>query len=273
MNLTAPGPTRLMGVVNVTPDSFSDGGAWMRPEDAIAHGRQLAAAGADILDIGGESTRPGARRVPVAEEIARVVVVIETLAREGHVVSVDTVNADTASAAMAAGAQIINDVSGGLADPHMADVVARTGAVYIAQHWRGTPETMDGLAVYDDVVREVLNELDERVDTLLAAGVDRSRVVLDPGLGFAKNHDQNWQLLRRIDEFTAHGYPVLVGASRKRFLARTAAGTRSGQPRERDAATAAVTALLAQRRIWGVRVHDVASSFEARAVAEEMRHA
>lgn len=271
MDLTAPGPTRVMGVVNVTPDSFSDGGSWLDPEAAIAHGRALAAAGADILDIGGESTRPGARRVPVDEEIARVVVVIETLAREGYVVSVDTVNAATARAAVAAGARIVNDVSGGLADPAMARAVAQTGALYVAQHWRGTPETMDQLAVYDDVVGEVLAELDERVAALLAAGVDRAQIVLDPGLGFAKNAAQNWELLRRVDELMAHGYPLLVGASRKRFLAGTMAPVRGSAPRERDVATAAVTALVAQRRVWGVRVHDAAGSFEARAVAEAMR--
>lgn len=271
MSLTAPGRTRLMGVVNVTPDSFSDGGAWLQPQAAIAHGRELAAAGADILDIGGESTRPGARRVPVAEEIARVVGVIEALARDGHVVSVDTVNAATARAAVAAGAQIINDVSGGLADPGMARTVADTGALYIAQHWRGTPETMDSLAVYGDVVGEVLAELDERVAALLAAGVAREQIVLDPGLGFAKNAAQNWELLRRLDEVTAHGYPVLVGASRKRFLATVGSPVRRGTPRDRDVSTAAVTALAATQRVWGVRVHDVAGSYEARAVAEEMR--
>ncbi len=256
------GLPRLMGVVNVTPDSFSDGGRWADPEAAIAHGRDLLADGADILDIGGESTRPGATRPLVEEELSRVVPVIKSLAADGAVVSVDTMRAEVARAAVEAGASIVNDVSGGLADPDMHRVVADLGATYVAMHWRAHSDRMVDHAVYDGpggVVAAVRAELEERVDALLAAGVDRSRILLDPGLGFAKTAAQNWELLRGLDEIAGLGFPLLVGASRKRFLGDVLAAG-DGGPRpvdEREYAGTTLTVLLAARGVWGLRVHDV----------------
>ena len=259
-----------MGVVNVTPDSFSDGGEWFEPTAAVAHGVLLMAQGADILDVGGESTRPGADRVPEDEELRRVLPVVRELVSRGAVVSVDTTRASVAEATVAAGAQIINDVSGGLADPDMYDVVARTGAVYVAMHWRGHADVMDDLADYDDVVTDVRRELLERVAALEAAGVRREQVVLDPGLGFAKPGEANWPLLGRLGELLDVGLPVLVGASRKRFLGRLLAGP-DGQPvppLARDGATAAVSALAAASGAWCVRVHDVPGTVDAVRVAQ-----
>ena len=205
------GRPRLMGVVNVTPDSFSDGGRWLEPEAAIAHGRDLLADGADILDIGGESTRPGATRPLVEEELDRVVPVITALAAEGAVVSVDTMRAEVAEAALAAGATIVNDVSGGLADPRMLDVVAAAGAAYVAMHWRAHADHMRDFAVYDGpggVVAAVRDELSARVEAMLAAGIAADRIVLDPGLGFAKRAEHNWELLRDLDPLLALGPPA-----------------------------------------------------------------
>ena len=258
-----------MGVVNVTPDSFSDGGEWFEPAAAVAHGVLLMAQGADILDVGGESTRPGAERVPEDEELRRVLPAVRDLVSRGAVVSVDTTRASVAEASVAAGAQIINDVSGGLADPNMYDVVARTGAVYVAMHWRGHADVMDGLAEYADVVTDVRRELLERLEALEAAGVRREQVVLDPGLGFAKPGEANWPLLGRLDELLDVGLPVLVGASRKRFLGRLLAGP-DGQPvppLARDGATAAISALAAAAGAWCVRVHDVPGTVDAVRVA------
>lgn len=257
----------LMGVVNVTPDSFSDGGRWLEPDAAIAHGRALLAAGADILDIGGESTRPGATRPLVEEELGRVVPVIEALAAEGARVSVDTMRAEVAAAAVGAGATIVNDVSGGLADPRMLDAVADLGATYVAMHWRAHADHMRDFAVYDGpggVVAAVRDELAARVDAMLAAGLDRDRIVLDPGLGFAKRAEHDWELLRDLAPLHALGYPLLVGASRKSFLGRLLAS--GGVPRpvdEREHASSALTVLLAQRGAWGVRVHDVRAAKDA----------
>jgi dihydropteroate synthase len=208
----------IMGVVNVTPDSFHDGGRWLDPATAIAHGVALAGEGADMLDVGGESTRPGADRVSEDEELARVIPVIGRLAAAGAVVSVDTTRARVAAESVAAGARIVNDVSGGLADPAMADVVARTGVAYVAMHWRGHSDVMDDLEVYDDVVADVRAELAQRLDALHAAGVAPEQVILDPGLGFSKAGALNWPLLAHLDALHALGRPVLVGASRKRFL-------------------------------------------------------
>ncbi len=230
------GRTLVMGVVNVTPDSFSDGGEWFEPDAAIAHGRELLGEGADVLDVGGESTRPGAGRVPVEAELARVLPVISALAAEGAVVSVDTTRAVVAERAVAAGARIVNDVSGGLADPAMAEVVARTGVAYVCMHWRGHADVMDDLEDYDDVVTDVRDELAARVDALLAAGVRREQVVLDPGLGFSKAGSSNWPLLARLRELEALGLPVLVGASRKRFLG-TSSRAPTGGPSRRSCAT------------------------------------
>ena len=269
--LRDPGRTLVMGVVNVTPDSFSDGGQWFDTDVAIAHARHLLAQGADIVDVGGESTRPGAAHVSPEQELARVLPVVETLAREGAVVSVDTVNASTAEAVTRAGALIVNDVSGGLFDPEMAATVARSGAVYVLQHWRGTPETMNDLAVYDDVVAEERAELSERLAEALAAGVREEQVVLDPGLGFAKDAGHNWTLLAHLDALLDLGRPLLVGASRKRFLSGVVAPRVAEEPLARDAATAAVSALSAVAGAWAVRVHEVTGSMDAVRVAAEWR--
>jgi len=262
------GRPRLMGVVNVTPDSFSDGGRWAEPDSAIAHARDLLAAGADILDIGGESTRPGATRPLVEEELARVVPVISALAAEGAVVSVDTMRAEVAGAALAAGATLVNDVSGGLADPAILAVVADAGAPYVAMHWRAHSDHMRDFAVYDGpggVVEAVRAELAARVDAMLAAGIAADRIVLDPGLGFAKRAPHNWELLAGLDRIADLGHPVLVGASRKSFLGTLLAGP-DGAPRpvdQREAANTAVTVHLARAGVWGIRVHDVRASHDA----------
>ena len=258
--------TLLMGVLNVTPDSFSDGGRWAAPEAAAAHARELITQGADIIDIGGESTRPGAQRVDLDTEISRVLPVVRALLADGTdgtgtagsaIISVDTIHAATAEAAIDAGAHIVNDVSGGLADPAMHGLIARTGVVYVCQHWRGDPENMDRLTDYPGgVVSGVEAELRERLSELDAAGVDRSQVVLDPGLGFAKTHAQSWDLLAATSRLIADlGRPLLVGSSRKRFLAQAAEA--EATPVQRDAVTAATTALAAAAGAWAVRVHEV----------------
>lgn len=264
--------TLVMGIVNVTPDSFSDGGQWYDSDVAIAHARHLLAQGADIVDVGGESTRPGAAPVTPAQEQDRVLPVVEALAREGAVVSVDTVNAGTARAALDAGARIVNDVSGGLSDPEMHAAVAASDATYVLGHWRGTPGTMDSLAVYGDVVAEVCAELTDRLAELRAAGVREERIAVDPGLGFAKNTDHNWRLLARLDEVAALGYPLVVGASRKRFLGSVVRPALADEPMARDHATAAVSALVAGTGVWAVRVHEVATSVDAVRVAAAVRN-
>jgi dihydropteroate synthase len=258
----------VMGVVNVTPDSFSDGGRFDTVEAAVAHGLALVADGADILDIGGESTRPGATRPLVAEELARVVPVIRGLAAAGALVSVDTMRAEVAAAAVEAGAGIVNDVSGGLADPDILSVVADTGVGYVAMHWRAHSDRMTDHATYDGpggVVAAVRDELAARVEAILAAGVVADRVVLDPGLGFAKGAAHNWALLRHLDDLAALGYPLLVGASRKSFLGRLLRSA-DGVERpvdQREHATTALTVVLAQAGVWGLRVHDVRSCRDA----------
>ncbi|WP_456825448.1 dihydropteroate synthase [Cellulomonas sp. P5_E12] len=258
-----------MGVVNVTPDSFSDGGRWFTPGAAVAHGLELLDQGADLLDVGGESTRPGARRVAVDDELARVLPVIEELVARGATVSVDTTRAVVARQAVERGAAIINDVSGGLADDQMYEAVAESGAVYVAMHWRGHADVMDDLDDYDDVVTDVRRELAARVAALRAAGVRDEQVVLDPGLGFAKSGASNWPLLARLPELVADGFPVLVGASRKRFLGHLLAGPDGAPapPLARDRATAAVSALVAAAGAWCVRVHEVPGSADAVRVA------
>ncbi|MFI8457554.1 dihydropteroate synthase [Kitasatospora sp. NPDC085464] len=266
----------VMGVVNVTPDSFSDGGLWHDPAKAIAHGLALRARGADLVDVGGESTRPGSQRVPEEEELRRVVPVVRELADAGVTVSVDTMRASVAERAVEAGAAIVNDVSGGLADPAMARVVAETGAPFVVMHWRGQSADMDRLAVYDDVVRDVVAELTARVDALLAAGVKEDQLILDPGLGFAKTAEHNWTLLARLDALTALGRPVLVAASRKRFLGTLLADPATGElrpARERDDATAAVSVLSARAGAWAVRVHDVSGTADAVRVVAAWQHA
>jgi dihydropteroate synthase len=258
----------LMGVVNVTPDSFSDGGRWDTSDAAITHGRALLADGADILDIGGESTRPGATRPVLEEEIGRVVPVIRTLAADGARVSVDTMRAEVAEQALAAGATIVNDVSGGLADPRILDVVASSDATYVCMHWRGHSDRMRELAAYDvpgGVVAAVRDELCARVDAARAAGIPDERIVLDPGLGFAKTAAHNWALLRGLSVLQSLGFGVLVGASRKSFLG-TLLATPDGRSRpvgDREDATTALTVLVAQQRVWGIRVHDVRAARDA----------
>ncbi|HET7530558.1 MAG TPA: dihydropteroate synthase [Mycobacteriales bacterium] len=261
-----------MGVVNVTPDSFSDGGAFGDTESAVQHGLALLAAGADIVDVGGESTRPGAERVSAAEEWRRVGPVVGALADAGAVVSIDTMRASTAAAALDAGAQIVNDVSGGRADPKLPAVVADAAVPYVVMHWRAHSTDMQQHADYDDVVREVCAELRERIDDVVAAGVDPDRLIVDPGLGFAKTAAHNWALLAGFDELLTLGRPVLVGASRKSFLgALLADGTGARPTHERDDATAAVTVVAAMAGAWGVRVHDVRANADAVRVVARLR--
>ena len=259
---------RVMGILNVTPDSFSDGGQFEHVDRAIARGIELRDQGADVVDVGGESTRPGAERVPPAREQQRVIPVIEALAAEGIVVSVDTMNSATALAAAEAGASIINDVSGGLADPEMYRTVVATDLVYIAMHWRGHSTEMANLAQYDDVVADVRTELTDRLAEMMVWGINPDRIVLDPGLGFAKSARHNWALLARMGELTSLGYPVLIGASRKRFLGKLLkADATTG---DRDLATAVISNLAAQAGAWGVRVHDVPSTQLALSVYTSM---
>jgi dihydropteroate synthase len=270
--LPQPGRCAVIGVLNVTPDSFSDGGRYLSLDNALAHGVAMWEAGADLVDVGGESTRPGAARVDADTEIARVRPVIAGLARSGVAVSVDTTRARVAEAALEAGARVVNDVSGGLADPAMARFVASADVPWILMHWRGHSANMDSLATYTDVVTDVRDELRARVDAAVAAGVEPSALVLDPGLGFAKRAEHNWELLARLDVLRGLGFPVLVGASRKRFLG-TLLAAKDGTPRPpdgREEATAAISALIATAGAWGVRVHDVTRSLDAVEVASAM---
>ncbi len=270
--LPQPGRCAVVGVLNVTPDSFSDGGRYLGLDDALAHGVAMWTAGADLVDVGGESTRPGAARIDASTEIDRILPVIRGLSAAGVAVSVDTTRARVADAALAAGARVVNDVSGGLADPDMARAVAAADVPWVLMHWRGHSDNMDSLATYDDVVTDVRDELRTRVDAALAAGVDESALVLDPGLGFAKRAEHNWALLRRLDALLDLGFPVLVGASRKRFLGTLLAdkdGT-ARPPDGREEATAAISALVAAAGAWGVRVHDVERSLDAVAVVEAL---
>jgi dihydropteroate synthase len=261
----------VMGVVNVTPDSFSDGGLWLDPDDAIRQGLALVADGADLVDVGGESTRPGAGRIDVAEELRRVLPVVSGLADAGVVVSIDTMRAEVADEALAAGAVIVNDVSGGLADPAMTGLAADARVPFVAMHWRGASDRMEQLAVYDDVVAEVRDELAGRVEALVAAGVDEDRIVLDPGFGFAKRVEHGWALLAHLDALAGLGRPLLIGTSRKRFLAQAVAAPEDpdegASPQERDAATAATSALAAAAGAWAVRVHEARGSADAVRVA------
>ncbi|WP_433661304.1 dihydropteroate synthase [Nocardia sp. CA-128927] len=261
----------VMGVVNVTSDSFSDGGRYLDPELAIAHGVELYAAGADLVDIGGESTRPGAVRIDPETEAQRVVPVIRGLVAAGVPTSVDTMRASVAEAALAAGVSVVNDVSGGRADPDMVKVVAAADVPWILMHWRaGADYRHTGPADhYDDVVAEVLAELTTQVDLAVAAGVDPSRLILDPGLGFAKNAEHNWALLGALPELIGNGLPILIGASRKRFLGSLLADDSGPRPPDgRETATATVSALVAMHGAWGVRVHDVRASLDAITVTD-----
>ncbi len=285
----------VMGVLNVTPDSFSDGGKYSSVEAALDHARLLVMGGANIIDIGGESTRPGADRIAIEEELARVVPVIEAIhadliatGNSDVKISIDTMNATTALAAVAAGATIINDVSGGLADPKMIAVAATTGATFVISHWRGFSTQMDQLNTYLDVAADVAHELQLRVDAAIAGGVKRGKIVVDPGLGFAKDQAQNWKLVARLDELEKLDLPILVGASRKRFIAgaldedlaagesnlgTSDVGSVGISNSRRDLATAVLTALLLQRKLWGVRVHNVIATSDAIAIVAALRDA
>lgn len=266
---------QVMGIINVTPDSFSDGGRFHDVDAAVRRGHELVRDGADILDIGGESTRPGAQRVSEAEELARVVPVVEGLARSGFPVSVDTMRASVARQAVAAGAVIVNDVSGGLADPEMLPFLAEADVTCVLMHWRAHSTRMADFCYYDSVVDDVCAELRGRVDAALAAGVRAERIVLDPGLGFAKNATQSWELLASLARLRDLGFPILVGASRKRFLAEAAMyGRRVADiPADRDEASDAVAAIAAAEGAWGVRVHSVSGAAAASRVAARLRGA
>lgn len=265
--------TLVMGILNVTPDSFSDGGRWADTASAIERGRRLRSEGADLVDVGGESTRPGAARISVEEERDRVLPVVQALVSDGVQVSIDTMRAEVAAACVSAGAVVVNDVSGGRADPDMLPWLATCEVPYVVMHWRGPSDVMEDLATYDDVVADVRAELADRLAALAEAGVDLDRVVLDPGLGFAKRSPHNWALLRDLDALESLGRPLLIGASRKRFLGDLLADD-DGEPRPfdgRDAAGDAVTALAAFAGVWGVRVHEVAASRDAALVARAWR--
>ena len=278
VNFTRP---LIMGVINITPDSFSDGGQFLDSSEAVKHALELVREGANIIDLGGESTRPGALRVKIDEEQARVLPVIEALMQNaefkasGAIISIDTMNAQTAALAVAAGAEIVNDVSGGLADEQMFAELKNLKCKFIVSHWRGFSETMDSMNNYTSVAKDVAEELIERVAKAEAAGISRDRLIIDPGLGFAKDIAQNWHLVARLDELEKLGLPILVGASRKRFLAgalepQDAAGVSN---QRRDLATAVLTALLLQRKLWGVRVHNVATTLDAIKVVEALAFA
>ncbi|MGW4687773.1 dihydropteroate synthase [Streptomyces sp. NPDC004244] len=265
----------VMGVVNVTPDSFSDGGRWFDTTAAVKRGLDLIAQGADLVDVGGESTRPGATRVDEEEELRRVVPVVRGLASEGVTVSVDTMRASVAARAVEAGATLVNDVSGGLADPGMIAAVAAAEVPFVVMHWRGFSADMNRLAVYDDVLAEVTAELRTRIDAVVAGGIAPERIVVDPGLGFAKMADHDLALVAHLPELRALGFPLLVAASRKRFLGRVLAGADATPPpaRERDAATAAVSAIAAHQGAWAVRVHEVRATADAVRVARAVEGA
>jgi dihydropteroate synthase len=240
----------VMGILNLTPDSFADGGRHNSFDAGVARGLEMIAEGVDIIDIGGESTRPGADRISAEEEQARVMPVIAELSKHGVKISIDTMRADTAEKAVQAGAAIINDVSGGLSDPAMFATVKKLGVPYILMHWRGDSKEMNSRAIYTDVVNDVISEINSQVDAALDAGINKSQIIIDPGLGFAKDAEHNWEILRNLKQFTSMGYPVLIGASRKRFLG-------GDNPDEREAATIELTKTLVPQGIWGVRVHSV----------------
>jgi len=261
----------VMGVINVTPDSFSDGGLFLDSKVAIAHAQQMLLDGVDIIDIGGESTRPGSERISAQEEMDRVLPVISELAKTDAILSIDTMRAEVAKAAMSAGAHMINDVSGGKADPEMLPYVATLDVPYVLMHWRGPSNIMNTLTNYDDVVRDVTMEIHAQVKVAVAAGISRDRIAIDPGIGFAKTVEQNWPILKHFDVLDELGLPILMGASRKKFLGELLA--RNGEARvteERESATTAISTLMALRQTWAVRVHDVKASRDAIAVVERL---
>ena len=263
--------TIVMGVINVTPDSFSDGGLFLDSKVAIAHAKQMLLDGVDIIDIGGESTRPGSQRISAQEEIDRVLPVISEMAKTGAILSIDTMRAEVAKAAMSAGAHMVNDVSGGKADLEMLDYVAQLATPYILMHWRGPSNIMNTLTSYDDVVRDVTMEINAQVEVAVAAGISRDRIAIDPGIGFAKTVEQNWPILKHLDVLDELGLPILMGASRKKFLGELLA--KNGEPRimaQRESATTAISTLMALRQTWAVRVHDVKATRDAIAVVERL---
>jgi dihydropteroate synthase len=264
--------TAIMGVLNVTPDSFSDGGLYDTTSKAIAHGLELMRQGSDIIDVGGESTRPGASRVSHDEELSRVIPVVEGLVAQGASVSIDTMRAGVAEAAVQAGAILVNDVSGGLADEEMLKVVATLNVPYVMMHWRAHSTQMNSKSHYTDVVADVISELRSRIESATAAGIKPDHLVLDPGIGFAKLPEQNWPLLSNLPKLTKLGFPLLVGASRKRFLGELLAdnsGPRNVQ--HRDFATTAITTVLAEQNVWAVRVHNVQAARDAVSVVQALR--
>jgi dihydropteroate synthase len=266
----------IMGVLNITPDSFSDGGEFLEPANALRQAELMFQQGAQVIDIGGESTRPGAQRVSLETEQARVLPLIKEIKSELDVmVSVDTMNSQTARKAVEAGADIVNDVSGGLADPEIFAAIAELDCRYVLGHWRGHSDVMDELTGYSDVAREVVGELAEQVSMAVAAGISRERIVVDPGLGFAKNIEQNWDLVARLDELEHLELPILVGASRKRFIAHAldSQNPTDVDHQRRDVATAVLTALLLQRKLWGVRVHNVQTTSDAISVVAALKEA
>ena len=263
--------TLVMGVLNVTPDSFSDGGRFNDPKIATNYALQMIQDGADIIDIGGESTRPGSDRITVQEELDRVLPVISALVDTGVAISIDTMRADVARAAIDAGASMVNDVSGGKSDPEMLSYVATLKTPYILMHWRGPSNIMNNLTDYNDVVADVAGEISQQVDVAVAAGIARARIAIDPGIGFAKTVEQNWPILKHLNVLEELGFPILMGASRKKFLGELLA--RDGVARdsdERESATTAISTLMAARGLWAVRVHDVKSSSDAIAVVDRI---
>ncbi len=268
--LRHPHGTFVMGILNVTPDSFSDGGMWTDIDSAIQRGYHLLHQGADIIDIGGESSRPGALPLSHEDEWDRIGAVVRALSQAGAAVSVDTYHADTARRAVEAGAVIVNDITGGKGDPAMFATIAALGCAYILQHTRGTPDTMESLANYESVAKEVAAELADSTRQAVAAGVNRSNIIVDPGFGFAKDSDHNWDLAAHLEEIEALGQPILIGVSRKRFLEEVSEGT---DPRSRDDATAALSTYFATRGVWGVRVHEVAASRAGIRTADRLRRA
>ncbi|MEO6472677.1 MAG: dihydropteroate synthase [Aeromicrobium sp.] len=266
------GRSLVMGVINVTPDSFSDGGKWLDATTAIAHGVDLVAAGADLVDVGGESTRPGALRIDVDEELRRVIPVVKGLVAQGIAVSVDTMRASVAQQSLDVGARIINDVSGGRADPDMFGVAARSGQPLVLMHWREHSATMQNNTDYTDVVADVIAELQVQIDAAHDAGIADAQLIIDPGLGFSKTGAQNWTVLRHLDAFTALGYPLLVAASRKRFLGELLADGETLRPTdEREAATVAITTLAAEHGAWCIRVHEPSASADAVRVVARLK--
>jgi len=262
----------VVGVLNVTPDSFSDGGLFNNTKEAIEHAQELIAQGADLIDVGGESTRPGAIRIETLEEQKRVIPVIEELTNLGIITSIDTMRSQTAQAAAKAGAQIVNDVSGGLADENMHKTVATLELPYVLMHWRGHSTVMDDMAKYSNVVTEVLKEIDTQVQKAIKSGVQKNKIVIDPGLGFAKNPEHNWEILKKFEQLHSLGLPIYVGASRKRFLAEFAYPQGSTDPKDRDLATSAISSYVSLNGAWAVRVHDVVGSVAAVKVTNQLRN-